>query len=65
VTSPGGLCNSVSLGFQQAASHVTPSVFPIVGEQRSGLFPPLVPVASTPHTSPFRRQAATKDEAPS
>jgi hypothetical protein len=43
----------------KAASHVTPHVVPIAGEQRSGIFPPLVPVSNMPHTSPFRLQAAS------
>ena len=44
----------------KAAPHVIPRVVPIVGEQRSGIFPSLVPVSNTRHNSPFCRQPASR-----
>jgi hypothetical protein len=47
----------------KAAPHVTPLVVPILGEQRSGIFPSLVSVSDTPHASRFPHPAASKYEA--
>jgi hypothetical protein len=49
----------------KVAPRVTPLVVPIVGERRCGIFPTLLPVSTTTHTSSLWRQAAPKNDAPS
>jgi hypothetical protein len=44
----------------KAASHVTPKMVPIVGEQCSVTSPSLVPVVNTPHTPPGGSPAVSK-----
>jgi hypothetical protein len=60
---PGVATDFLPKPHRKAAPHVTSLVVPIVGQQRSGIFPSLVPVSNTPHSSPFRRRAASKEDA--